>query len=86
MENSLEKMFMEYLRKRDCTVSSEGDHVAFENEYLTGKVSLKKPFTVRWRCKRGYQIFDVPVTPGNASASFKDVGATLSFIKRCLLR
>ena len=84
--DQLTKVFYDYLKKRDCSVSDEGDHVAFENDYLKGKVTLKKPFTVSWRCKRGYALFDVPVSPGNASASFKDVGATLSFIKRCLLR
>ena len=84
--NSLSNLFCNALSRYGCQVRPFDDRVEFENDYLKGKITLKKPFTVTWKCRSGFEVFDVPVAPGNSSVQFDSAGAILNFIQRRLLK
>jgi hypothetical protein len=64
------------------------DIVEFSNFALEGMIQfdkVRRVHRVRWKCKKGYCIFDVPMAPGYSSAEFKQVGDLLNFLQRRLI-
>lgn len=64
------------------------DIVDFQNFALEGMIQfdkIRKMHRVRWKCKKGYEIFDVPVAPGYSSSGFKNAGDLLNFLQRRLV-
>ena len=58
----------------------------FENWYMRGMVTFSKPFfKIKWDCKKGYEIFDVPTAPGGTTSQFKNVKDLLDFLQRRLV-
>jgi hypothetical protein len=64
------------------------DIVDFQNFAVEGMIQFdkqKKLHRVRWKCKQGYCIFDVPIASGYSSAEFKNAGDLLNFLQRRLI-
>lgn len=77
------------LIKRGCNTSYKlGGSLDFENEFLTGTVSYDpkgRTHNLRWKCKKGYEIFDIPFATNNCNASFKKPEFLLDFITSRLI-
>jgi len=84
-DNSLGKLFTRVFCKFGFDSQEETDRVTFESQALRGEVTLKKPFTVIWKTKRGYEVIDLPLANGNSSAQFKKVGDCLDFLTKYIL-
>lgn len=82
MENNLSVVVSKPFRRKGFDVKEISNEIEFENKVMKGTVSLKKPLTITWKCKRGYEIFDTPIGSGNSSAQFNKVGELLNFIQR----
>ena len=64
------------------------DIVEFSNFALEGMIQfdkVRRVHRVRWKCKEGYAIFDVPIAPGYSSAQFKTVADLFNFLQRRLI-
>ena len=66
------------------------DMMGFENRYITGIVMFrttdKNNHVVRWKCRQGYELYDVPFSvPGWASSEFKKAPDLLNFLQRRLI-
>ena len=90
MNRTLTSVFAGMFRKQGYDVKEYPmfDVVEFENFVLEGMIQfdkILKEHRVRWKCKRGYAILDVPITPGYASVSFKKVGDMFNFLQRRLI-
>lgn len=83
--NSLGRLFTKVFCKFGFDSQEESDRVVFESHALRGEVTLKKPFTVNWKTKRGYSVYDLPLANGNSSVQFKKVGDCLDFLRRHIL-
>lgn len=83
--NSLGQLFTRVFGKFGFDFQEETDRVTFESQALRGEVTLKKPFTVSWKVKRGYDVIDLPIAKGNSSAQFKKVGDCLDFLTKYIL-
>jgi hypothetical protein len=83
-------MFAGMLRKQGYDVIEYEcfEIVEFSNFVLEGMIQfdkVRKVHRVRWKCKKGYCIFDVPMAPGYSSSEFKHVGDLLNFLQRRLI-
>jgi hypothetical protein len=83
--NSLGKFFTRVFCKFGFDSQEESDRVTFESQALRGEVTLKKPFAVSWKTKRGFEIADHPIANGTTTAYFKKVGDLLDFLRRSIL-
>lgn len=62
--------------------------VEFQSFWVSGQMSFdreKKKHRVRWICKKGYELFDVPMANGYVSADFHRVHDMLTFLQRRLV-
>lgn len=62
------------------------EYIHFENYYIKGTITVKKPYTIKWMVKDGFEVFDTPLAKGHSSASFSTVSDMLNFIGRRLAR
>jgi len=90
MTSTLTSVFGGMLRKQGYIVKEYGcfEIVEFENFVLEGMIQFdkeRKVHRVRWKCKEGYAIFDVPIAPGYSSAQFKAVADLFNFLQRRLI-
>jgi hypothetical protein len=90
MGHTLASMFAGMLRKQGYEVVEYGcfDLVEFKNFAIEGMIqfdNMKKVHRVRWKCRKGYEIFDVPMAPGYSSSQFAKVGDLLNFLQRRLI-
>ena len=90
MGHTLTTMFGGMLRKQGYDVVEYGcfELVEFKNFAIEGMIqfdNMKKVHRVRWKCRKGYEIFDVPIAPGYSSAQFKHVGDLFNFLQRRLV-
>ena len=88
--HGLAEMFAGLFRKQGFEVVLFNclDIVEFENFFVKGMVLFdkkKKVHKVRWKCKEGFILFDVPMCPGYVSAEFKSAGELLNFLQRRLV-
>jgi hypothetical protein len=83
--NGLATLFIRVFTKSGFDSQEEGDRVTFESRALRGDVTLKKPFVVSWKTKKGFEIADHPIAKGMTTAYFKKVGDLLDFLKRSIL-
>ena len=77
-EHSLNDVFAGIFRKQGFAVANCEllEILEFENEYMSGMIGFNKDqkrHFVRWKCKKGVELLDVPCAPGNTSCYFKKV-------------
>lgn len=63
------------------------EFITFDNHYMRGLVTLDKEsklFKIKWTCKPGYVILDVPIARGSSSVEYKKPQDLLNFIQRRL--
>ena len=90
MGHSLTTMFGGMFRKQGYEVVEYGcfDLVEFKNFAIEGMIQfdkIKKVHRVRWKCRKGYEILDVPIAPGYSSVQFAKVGDLFNFLQRRLI-
>ena len=90
--HSLSSMFAGVFRKQGFGVTEYLgiDLVEFGNGFIKGNVSFDKEgkcHTIRWKCKEGVYLYDIPVAsiPGHISCDFKKAGDLLDFLQRRLV-
>jgi hypothetical protein len=83
--NSLGKFFIRVFCKFGFDSQEETDRITFESQALRGEVTLKKPFAVSWKTKRGFEIADHPIANGTTTAYFKKASDLLDFLRRSIL-
>ena len=86
MENKLSTMVSRILERHGCEITSISDlEISFDKIHFYGIITLKKPFTVTWKMKKGFVSLDVPCANGKTSSQFKKIESMLDFLKRRLL-
>lgn len=85
MDKGLSGVIAGTFRRQGWEAKESPDLVEFDNPCVRGTVTLKKPFTVTWKCKKGFEILDVPLSAGNTSAQFPNLGRLFDFLQRRLL-
>ena len=62
--------------------------IEFESFWVRGMIGFdktKKRHKIRWICKKGYELFDVPMSKGYVTAEFKNAHDLLLFLQRRLV-
>lgn len=83
--NQLATVFIKLFQRFGFDSQEENGIITFESQVLRGVVTLRKPFTVIWKEKRGFVVYDLPSARGQSSAQFKNVGDCLDFLRRRIL-
>lgn len=83
--HSLTPLFERVFKRFGFDTSVESDKIIFESSVLRGDITLKKPFIITWKTKRGYVVSDHPISNGNTSCQFNKIGDLLDFMRRNIL-
>ena len=89
-QHTLTSMFAGLFRKQGFEVKECDflDLMEFQSYWVKGQIMFdksKKCHRVRWKCKDGYELLDVPISSGYTSSEFKKAGDLLNFLQRRLV-
>ena len=91
MKHTLTELFCGIFRKQGWTVTPYEclEMVGFENRYFTGSLlfrSENKRYVIRWKCRQGYELYDIPFNvPGWTTAEFDRPQDLFLFLQRRLV-
>lgn len=83
--NPLSSIFIKLFQRFGFESKENNGIVIFESRVLRGTVTLKRPFSVKWKAKNRYVVMDLPTANGDSSVSFKNVSDCLDFLRRRIL-